>query len=388
MKLLGHILGNLLTLLSSVYLLAMEPTAKPFVMIEPTPAVQSSKKSDLRQSIDCNIQENLDEHAEYLVNTVIPRVGAELQTLTKPVQQPNGEWMQVADSIDFGDLFHVHVRVPLTNMYTPQGLSPIMKDSQRYHLQYHAWESGELFRQKWLNELAAMNNPQIRDWSIKQSEFLELWETGGSYTGPIKYPASTDNETFANLVEIYYQESGKDQYPATMDPAWVKARLADRLTYLDRGRRNYPARLTQNRSVVSKDDKFEILGRNGGDLPGFEQPSNIYFDERTADSAVNNILKKAEALGFPFLVNRASPLVNDRLFGPDWDWATNDALVLELQVAASLAEDPFYTFKTIFGDVYGFQNHFILAWDNDYFYSVLYNIRCDQNMKLSEATNF
>lgn len=93
--------------------------------------VTNTDKAEAAQN--CAISQHLREHISYTLETIIPRVHSEIPELLGPhAGGRQGRTFYSAERIDLSDLFHVHVRYPLTPSRNSGGTLPhALKDSSQ-----------------------------------------------------------------------------------------------------------------------------------------------------------------------------------------------------------------------------------------------------------------
>ena len=337
-------------------------------------------------TMDCNIQANLGEHIQHIIAHVLPRVSREIQQLLKPQKDIHGNFLQMAESIDAGGLFHTHIRTPLTVIAQPaeRGLHPLFSDSQAYHLQYHSFERFDLFKSRWLQELESTQDPELQNWISEREKILTEYnrkESAFSYGQNStlfeiikRWPVITD-EVRQKYVTLWYQSLyGNTQMDPELDQ-WVRQRLDQKLRMLEPFERFYEQKITVHRSIVSTDERFIII--RPLNIDGFSQQATVYFEERSDNSEVENVIRRAESLGYGYILNHFDGNFPKESFPKNIHWDQHAQLAKNLRSAALQSDDPLYNYKRALADDYSFEKHYFFSWDEQFIYSVNYFIRCN-----------
>ncbi len=337
-------------------------------------------------TMDCNIQANLNEHIQYARTRILPRVSQEVQQLLKPQKDIHGNFLQPAESIDAGGLFHTHIRTPLALIAQPteRGLHPIFSDSQAYHLQYHSFERFDFFKSRWLQELGNIQDPELQNWLSEREKTLTEYKKHESvfdYSSNSvafqlreKWSAFTD-EVRQKYVTLWYQHL----YGNTpVDPElsqWLKQRLDQKLRMLEPFEHFYAQTITIHRSIVSTDERFITI--RPLNIEGFSQQATVYFEERSDSPEVENVIKQAESLGYQYILNHFKGNFPKESFPEDTNWDQHSQLARNLRSAALQSNDPLYKYREDLEGDYSFGQHYFFAWDEQFIYSVNYFIRCN-----------
>ena len=349
-------------------------------------AVDRKTENLAKLTMNCNIQANLNEHIQYVRTQVLPRIPQEIQQLLRPQKDIHGNFLQAAESIDAGGLFHTHIRNPLTVIAQPteRGLHPLFSDSQAYHLQYHSFERFNLFKSRWLQELEKLQDPELQNWISEREKILVEYN---KHKGPFNYgqnsavseitkkwPVLTD-EVRQKYVTLWYQSLyGDTQTDPELDQ-WLKQRLDQKLRMLEPFERFYEQKITVSRSIVSTNERFIII--QPLNIEGFSQPATIYFEERSDNTEVESVIRQAENLGYGYILNHFDGNFPKESFPEDTNWDQHTQLAKKLRSAALQSDDPLYKYREALDDDYSFENHYFFTWDDQFIYSVNYFIPCD-----------
>lgn len=346
--------------------------------------MEDSQSRHLKLNIDCNIQENLAQHAGYVMERIIPRLSKELPTLLTPQIDQNGQWLQVAESLDFSDLFHVHIRYPLSAIPDAHaGLDERLMDSGSYHLQYHSFEKPEHFRAQWIQEMEKVDDERVQKWLALQKATLEANSTISSMSyGVAKYPKALTEDERDRFVDLWYSQAVSTENRNSDFVDWAKSVLNEKIRYIDQGDRRFPSGVTKNRSVISSQDGLQVIQELN--IENYIQPATVYFSERKMGSLIDGTIAKATAQGLNYLVNAADQRVNINRFSNRVRWIENDAFMSEIRSAALDEEEANNIFKNEFADDFNFEKHYIITWDDKYVYSIRYSLQCERNFMVSE----
>lgn len=378
--LLNLIKVSTLLLLSFTCLRVQNLMAKPFRHLQVLSPGGYSEDRTLSKAIDCHITENLDEHTHFIRTKLFPRVSLELEQLLTPQISRSGQIIQVAETIDNGDLFHVHLRTPILNLPNNKksGLMPEFTSQQSQHLQYHSFERTDLMSSMWLSQLESINNPLISNWVQRVEEYRKKKKPDPAFGG------NYEKEPFTSLSEmqrLYFVNAWyAHQFSTTAKTytSWVKLRLKEKIRILDPGDffHDYKS-LYRDRSLVSTEDLFSII--DPLNINGYVQPATIYFEERSDSLGVDHVLKRAESFGLSYIINSSGKTFRKNSFPKDTPWKLHQQLADELRRAAN-KENFLYVFKDVLSinSDYSFGQHFIFGWDDKYLFSIKYFLQCPE----------
>ncbi len=325
----------------------------------------------------CHIKQNLREHSALVQKNIIPRIEQELKQLLSLQQTKDGKIFYVAESIDYGDLFHAHVRDPLYNIpYSEElGLNHQFKDSREYHIQYHSFEYRDFTHLKWINELKLIHNSDLNVWLNELETYIREAnsQTSGEYSNSNNAAQSRlkalspEQKILYSL--LWHQKLGS-QSPG-------QNRLSQRLSSLDPLNNKTQLDMFSYRSVVSTDDEFMII--KPLNLPDFEQNATIYFEERIDSPEVDQIIKKAQKNGLDHLINVSSRYYSDLSFGPIKNKALHQKFSQEIFLASqkTTEKNKLYMFGHAFKDDSDQNQHLLITWSDKYLFSVRYFIPCE-----------
>lgn len=338
-------------------------------------------------TINCNIEANINEHIQYVRTQIFPRVSREIQQLLKPQKDIHGNFLQAAESIDAGGLFHTHIRTPLALIAQPtkRGLHPLFSDSQVYHLQYHSFERFDTFLSRWLQELKNIEHPELQIWLSERKKTLTEYNKhrdsfGYNGEGPTaselrkKWPALTDKVRQKYVALWYHSLYGDTQVDFELSQ-WLKQRLNQKLKMLEPFVTFYAQTITAHRSIVSTNERFITI--EPLNIEGFLQPATVYFEERSDSPEVEGVIKQAESLGYQYILNHFDGNFPKESFHKNTNWDQHTLLAGKLRSAATQSNNPFYKYKEALAKDYSFKAHYFFSWDKQFIYSINYFIPCN-----------
>jgi hypothetical protein len=363
-----------------IFLLLSQPTfAKPFLhVVEPNEnyvkneAIEKEKENRL----NCHIQKNLGEYSTQLLKSLIPRLTQELSLLTTLQKDATGNYILVGESIDYGDLFHSHVRAPLLDGLSTSGLDPRLIDSSYFHLQYHSFETTDLYRQTWIEQLSQIPDAELQSWLLVQIKSIGSAPVGSSspFDTPAQkvYPDRLSVDQRLRFAKLWLEQS--KQTRTAEERGWLLERYIEKLRYIDQGDRSYPSHLTSNRSVASSDDAFTIIRPLA--IEGYRQAATFYFSRRSENPEVDRVIRELESEHVSILFNPKSLYFMPEFFPANVDWEKQEQQVNRLRSAALAAKNPRATFKNALLDDYDFERHVAFSWNSEYLFSLRYFIPC------------
>lgn len=370
---LGMVLPNStkILILSSLIFVGFKPTHKLTRMSIPYVGRVVSKRE-----LHCHLKKNLFSHFDHVRMIVLPRVSKELQQILTPHQDVDGNWLLFSEGINYGDLFHSHIRVPLTLVSDGRpGLDSVFTDTSLYHLQYHSFEYHGHFTKAWKRELAQIDDEEINVWleSIAKRDqelkaFPDYTMVDGILT-ELKPSSEEQRKRWANL----WFDRFKQKRSWTIDlKQWHMERLLEKLRIIDPEIFVSHLSITENRSIVSTNERFTVI--KPINIDGYNQPANVYFEERSDNREIEAIINRAQSQGLSHIINSSSPHFDASSFPLDTDWELHTQLSKEIRAAALASSDDLYAYKHHFGGDYTFENHYMMAWDETYFFSVRYSL--------------
>jgi hypothetical protein len=362
-----------------------DPANKPFSYVKDPNAnyVKDKLTEDRNENlVNCHIQRYLGDYSEAMIREVLPRITSELKTLLKPQTYANGDIFQVAESIDGGDLFHSHIRVPLIVPDDSKGLDSRLTASSVYHLQYHSFETADLFLQNWIDDLGKIQDKDLQDWLNLQKDLLAPQPSGGSGPGPGSElaplppkPAPLSDIQRDRFATLWLQSASKNQTLSAPQTAWFKARLVEKLKFIDQGDRSYPRVTTASRSVVSTDDAYTVIFPLA--LDGYIQPATVYFSKRSENPEIDRLVRdELSKSGLKYVVNVESEYYKQTNFRK-LDYDLNKKLAERIyQVARGPSTRPRETFHNRLVDQFDFEHNVVFAWNDEYLFAFRYFIPC------------
>lgn len=362
--------------------IAQNTPLKPFqINLNSLPPSQlnASEEALAKATHRCHLFNNLGEHSESLRKEVIPRIEEELEQLLSRQQKVNGDFFYVAESIDYGDLFHAHIRDPLSLIpYSENGgLHPQFKDSNLYHLQYHSYEFRDYTHLKWLNELLLIENAELKIWLDDLQDYQREVSSRDDFdTSRLGLPLESHLEALTEdqkiLFTTLWHNSLGGQSPGLNH-------LSQRLSSLDPKDYNNHVSIFNYRSVVSTNDQFYVI--RPLNLHDFEQSSTVYFEERSDSPEIEKIIEKAKRKGLTHIINVDARAYSDAAFDQITDKNLQRELSQEIFAAAqkTTAQNPLYMFGHVFDGEYSQNGHVLITWSDKYVFSIRYFIPCGED---------
>lgn len=387
---------NLKNLLLVIFFLPQPCLAKSLDILKTieTDFIYDEQIEDIaKASMYCHLLNHLGDYSNYIKDNILPRLSHELPHLLQPKWSSDGTLVQVAEAIDYSDLFHVHVRVPLTLISKDQkSLNQIFLNSKMYHLQYHSFESPADYTKKWREELAFVGNSDLQAWLRQLNKYLEeLNQSQDSYGYGIssQLQISSPEELSDHQLEKFSQawlDYLLSQKMITDFTPWYKARLREKLRVLDPKQTIANNQITAHRSVVSTNNRFIVI--KPINLDDYIQPANIYFEERDYSPEIDQVISEAEAHGLTHLINDQDNDLSHASFPSDTDWALHNRLVTKLKNAVFNSVDQYHTFKHALESKVSARNHYVFSWNKNYLFSIRYSLHCKPELAaLSKTIN-
>ena len=344
--------------------------------------LSKDEKERAKKSIFCHVRHHLGEYTDYIFKNVTPRMAKEIPQLISRQVDTKGEFVQIGERLSRGDLFHGHVRVPIMDMLEDEqgGLHPIFKNDEKYHFQYHSFETHELFTNQWIEELDQIENLELQNWILQlkarrnfRTEDMDY--TSGAYgSGPQPPPVEILSEEMLNrFSRLWYdQQTLSEETPQVRN--WLLERYKKKLQLLDPNQVGGGASVLSNRSVMTTKSFIGIL--RALNLSDYMQPANIYFARRSDYKGLNAVILKAEQKGLNKILNPDSR-----------HFETGSFTVMDMDFHRELSASLRQTFaqenieKSIFSNIAHSDREFsglqAYSWDEDFIFAIRYSILCD-----------
>lgn len=347
----------------------------------PSSSSKSSDNEDIaKASLDCHIQNNIYPHSQFILSKLLPRVTEELSELLTPQYRVDGKLIQVAESISYGDLFHVHVRTPIRMVpnYNEVSLQKFTIDQKDIHLQYHSFEYNDYNLKKWVNELKKINHPDINNWLALREDYQKKVDTTSEFSDPITRPKILSEEKATKFAQIWF--NNLEDKPSPLHSQWVESRLREKIVMIDPSLFSFKNTLLENRSVLSRGNKFQII--RPLNLNGYSQPATVYFEELSDNQMVESVIQEAQEAGLSYIINSSNPDFKKSSFPKDTPWELHQFFADKIRLAATLSKDENYTFKHSYEltSSYSYQRHYIMSWNEKYFFSIRYSLFCKEDL--------
>jgi len=324
-------------------------------------------KEEVREISDlmsCQIENNFDLYANHLVEEVFPRVEEELFSLLRPHFSVNGKRVQVAEAVDSGDLFHVHVRTRLPKLsYHPLPFSGFL-DSRNYHLQYHSFERVGVIKKKWMSELKEIDDPILAQWLTDVEKHKALLESQpdpgfGRFVdvlgeSPIEEPLSDIQKN--DFSKLLYSHLNSGSYRSFDYRIWLLDRLRTRFNFIDPKTIAFENVFSESRSLASYGFEFLIL--NSLEVPDHYQFANIYFEDRSdMPNEIEALIREAESKGLTHFLR-------------------GDGDFLKALEISSSGDDEFNVLKYAYRSQVSANKHRLFGWTERYVFSVSFSLNC------------
>lgn len=369
-------------------------SAKPVEILRgrlPESVLSEDADERARASQACHLQDHLAEHVDYIHREVFPRIERELDQLLRPQTDAQGQRYFIAESVDYGDLFHSHIRNPLSVIATGASqLDPQFRNSELYHLQYHSYEYLEYLQINWLRQLQRIENSELQTWLSARQDYIEAaeanqgdWSGGRAANLPELDPLTEEQRT--RFARLWHSSLGSES-PGLRQ-------LNEKLKYLDPKDYRLSSHLLDYRSVVSTNEKFLIIDPLNFD--DYWQPATVYFEELEDSPEVRAVVERASMAGLNQIINTHSRYFRRQLFPADTNWELHTSLMNELIQAARIttARDPLYMFGHALESSVDVSSHVTFGWSERYLFSVRYFLPCDEEERnladtLTESERF
>jgi hypothetical protein len=375
---------NLSSLLSIVLVSFFAASAEKPVVIKNGSVPESIlSKEEVKLSeatMYCHLQKHIAEHTSYIQENVFSRIERELEALLKPQKDKDGNIFYITEKVSYGDLFHAHIRSPLTVLkYGSKTLDKQFKDNQSYHLQYHSYEYIDYLIIDWVKELEKIDNQELQKWLKTRNAYVDEMDkmSFNSFNGNTPEPKTKLNvlseEQRAFYTALWDQALGKDS-PSI-------AQLGQKIRFIDPKDYNRSVDILSYRSVVSTLNQFTVI--RPLNLKDYTQPATVYFEELSDSPLVKAVIEKAKGYGMTSIINRESKYFNPASFTGKINWDLNDKLMEELVIAAkaTTAKNPSYMFGHAYESVVDRSSHVVIGWSDKYLFSIRYFIPCDEKEK-------
>lgn len=351
----------------------------------PKSILDKSSDALAKASHACHIQKHLGAHADYVRQNVFPRVQEELKQVLGPQKSSDGSIYYMGETVDYGDLFHAHVRDPLSLIqYNSEKLDSQFTDNTQYHLQYHTYEYIDYLILNWSTQLKEVDNVELQAWLEKRQEYVdfvaanqEAWSSGVSVKDETGLVALTEEQrsAFAQAWDLHLGDKSPGFRQLEMkvryvDPKDFKSKI-DILSY---------------RSIVSKNDEFRII--RPLNINDHLQSATVYFEEIEDSPLVKAVIDEAKQKGFQYLVNSKSQYFSKAAFPNETRFDEQQALLDKIYEAAqkTTEDNPLYMFGHAFEGKYDQSSHVLLSWSDKYLFSIRYFIPCgDKEKALAET---
>lgn len=351
-------------------------------------ALVNVKASDeIKNKLFCHVKKFLPEYTSYIKEDVLPRLNTELALLTKINIDRDGRVLKVADRLSGGDLYHVHLRAPILSVDGERKkLSPIFTNPDRYHLQYHSFETFGLYVQAWTSELREISDQALQAWLSKIEEYKGSVQgqedpgISGDYERVVKVDLPALSEERVHYFAGLWFKFNNKRERNLLDPVdtWIYNNLVSKVKTIDPVRLASETRdVIRDRSVISQGKVFKILPNRRTNIDGYIQAANIYFAPRLSIPGLYRIVKKAEALGFDKLVNSRSKHVRSYFSLMDDDALRYQAILDDLAEVVALNTDEQNILSKILEPSREGSHHSVFLWDDEFIYSIRYSIHCD-----------
>lgn len=374
MKKIVFIIGTLVLVCSSIV------EAKPIVVSRgrvPEAILDRDTEKLAKASQACHLQKHLGAHTSYVQKQVFPRIERELKQILAPQQGANGETFYISESVDYGDLFHAHIRDPLSLIPAASAsLNPQFSDSREYHLQYHSYEYMEYMQINWLRQLQGIDHPDLQSWLKARQEYIEAQNSAGGQFG--NYGSGRVETGLKILTDEQRNAFGRLWHDHLGPKSPGFSLLIEKLRYLDPKDLKLGSTLLAHRSVVSTDEKFIVI--DPLNLKDHWQPATVYFEELKDAPAVQAVIERAKALGLKRIINVKSKYFLREAFPKETSLDLHAQMMKELAEAAqkTTAQDPLYMFGHAFEGPVDIDGHVVVGWSEKYLFSIRYFLPCNE----------
>jgi hypothetical protein len=338
----------------------------------------------------CHLENHLSEYSRYIQKSVLPRLRSELNRVTQVQQDQNGRFLKLADTLSAGDLFHVHLRVPVLPIdENRDSLHPLFIDDERYHFQYHSFETFHLFVGQWRQELRQINNESLNEWlnEVDQLEHEKRNRVDPALSGDYGSSPSPQIDPLTESQRMHFArfwfEKRKQRTPVDEDTldSWSLQRLNHKLRMIDpMDTQGGSYVIMRDRSFISQPHSISILPYGRLNFEGFIQPANLYFAPHSTIPGFAQWAERAQARGLDHLLN---PLYIQDILKPNERapqvLSDHQSLFQSLGDHIRATGDESNIFYTLFSEDNRTQarRHYVFFWDEQYLYSVRYSLHCD-----------
>ncbi len=345
--------------------------------------LQRPENDELKNQLYCHGEEHIEEYSQFINTQIKPRLRNEIPQTTEVHRDQEGRLLKMADHISTGDLFHAHLRVPIEGFHSDhQKLAPRFMDPQSFHIQYHSFETYDLFTSDWKRELLQINNQNLRSWldevQAYQDEKASMGDPAfGSFQPEIESNLQelTNNELESFALAWFEFQHTRTPSEVELDQ-WLLVRLKNKLEMID------PKNLTggseiilRDRSFFTQNQKFHIIP--GLNLEGYIQFANIYFAPVAPVPGAQELLDEARQAGINILYNVNSERFPHENFQYIENSPLHSSLMSSLFEKFSAMNDPHYVFHEKTKRTFDQSAFLAFMWDDKYIYAVRYSLLCD-----------